>query len=200
MYHKKLDISTKEEFTHEIIDFARITNKRSKGFRAPTFSLNHNTSWALDVLVENNYLYDSSIVPAKTRLYGVPDADTKPYRISSKKIAENDHDSRLLEFPLMVGRFFGKKIPAGGGFYLRFLPINTIENAIKKYESENKPATFYIHSWELTPEYMPKLALPFSHRFITYHNLYKAMPKMDSLVKKFQFTSFEKYLNKINQI
>lgn len=198
MRHKKLDIYTKEEFTNEIVNFAKITNKRSRGFRAPTFSLNHNTSWTLDVLVENDYLYDSSIVPAKTRLYGVPDADTKPYKISSSNISKNNHDSGLLEFPLMVGKFFGKKIPTGGGFYLRLLPINTIENTIKKYESENKPATFYIHSWELTPEYMPKITLPLSDRFITYHNLYKAMPKMDSLVKKFQFTSFEKYLNKIN--
>ena len=196
MHHKKLDISTKEEFSEEVKNFAKITNKKSKGFRAPTFSLNHNTSWALDVLIENDYSYDSSVVPAKTRLYGIPNADTKPYKISARNLTQDNHDSNLLEFPLMVSKFFGKKIPAGGGFYLRFLPLKTIENAIKKYETDNKPATFYIHSWELTPEYMPKIALPFSDRFITYHNLNKAMPKMDSLVKKFRFTSFAKYLNK----
>jgi polysaccharide deacetylase family protein (PEP-CTERM system associated) len=194
MHHKKLDSTTKEEFSQQIQDFAKITNKRSKGFRAPTFSLNHNTSWALDVLTENNYLYDSSVVPAKTRFYGISDAETKPYRISSEKIGQNNSEANLWEFPLVVTRFFGRKIPAGGGFYLRFLPLRTIENTIRKYESEGKPATFYIHSWELTPEYMPKVALPFSDRFITYHNLHKAMPKMDNLVKKFEFTSFEKYI------
>ena len=87
-----------------------------------------------------------------------------------------------------------KKIPAGGGFYLRFLPLVTIESAIKKYEIDGKPATFYIHSWELTPEYMPVVPLPLSDRFITYHNLHKALSKMDSLVKKFEFTSFERYI------
>lgn len=196
MHHKKLDAIKKDDFNEEIQNFAKMTNRRSKGFRAPTFSLNHDTSWALDVLTDNNYVYDSSIVPTKTRLYGVPEADTKPYRISSKQIARNEQDSKLLEFPLMVTRFCGKKVPAGGGFYLRFLPLKTIENAMKKYEMEIKPATFYIHSWELTPEYMPKIALPFNSRFITYYNLHKAMPRMDKLIKKYKFTSFEKYLMK----
>ena len=136
MHHKKLDTITKDEFVQEVKKFSDITNKKSRGFRAPTFSLNQNTKWALDVLNENDYLYDSSIVPAKTRLYGIVDADTKPYRISSEEIGHNRSDANLLEFPLMVTRFFGKKIPAGGGFYLRFLPLCTIESAIKKYEIE----------------------------------------------------------------
>lgn len=195
MYHKRLDISTKEDLTNEIQEFARITNKRSKGFRAPTFSLNHNTSWAIDVLNDNGYVYDSSVVPTKTRLYGIPDAQTEPYQISSNKINQNDPSSKITEFPLMITRFFGKRVPAGGGFYLRFLPLSSIENTIKQYESGNKPATFYIHSWELTPEHMPKIALPPIDRFITYHNLNKALSKMDTLIKKFEFTSFEKYIN-----
>jgi len=195
MYHKRLDASTKEEFANEIQEFAKITNKRSKGFRAPTFSLNQNTSWAIDVLNNNGYVYDSSVVPAKTRLYGIPDAQTEPYQISSNKINQNDPSSKITEFPLMITKFFGKRIPAGGGFYLRFLPLSSIENTIKQYESENKPATFYIHSWELTPEHMPKVSLPLVDRFITYHNLNKALSKMDALIKKFKFTSFERYIN-----
>ena len=195
MHHKRLDSTTRDDFEKEVQEFARITNNRSKGFRAPTFSLNHRTNWALDVLDENNYLYDSSIVPAKTRLYGIPNAQTKPYNISSHKIDQNDPNARMSEFPLMITKFFGKKIPAGGGFYLRFLPLRSIENAIKQYELEDKPAVFYIHSWELTPEHMPRIALPPVDKFITYYNLDKAMSKMDNLIKKFKFTSFEKYIN-----
>lgn len=193
MYHKRLDCSTREDFAKEIQEFAKITSNRSRGFRAPTFSLSQNTSWAIDVLSDNGYVYDSSIVPAKTRLYGVPDAQTNPYRISSNKISQDDPSSKILEFPLMITKFFGKKVPAGGGFYLRFLPLRFIESTIKQYESENKPAVFYIHSWELTPEHMPKIALPPSDKFITYHNLDRAMSKMDTLIKKFRFTSFERY-------
>ncbi|NDB92903.1 MAG: DUF3473 domain-containing protein, partial [Nitrososphaeria archaeon] len=155
MHHRRLDVMTKDDFSQEVKEFANITNKKSRGFRAPTFSLNEKTKWAVDILDENDYMYDSSVVPAKTKLYGIPNADTKPYRISSDSMNRNSSNAKILEFPLMVTKFFGKRIPAGGGFYLRVLPLSIIENAIKQYENQKIPATFYIHSWELTPEHMP---------------------------------------------
>jgi len=195
MKHKRLDVITQETFDEEIKQFSRLTNGKSRGFRAPTFSLNANTKWVINSLIANNYLYDSSIVPAKTKLYGIIDAEIKPYRISNNNLSRDDPDGRLLEFPLMITALFGKKLPVGG-FYLRVLPLSIIKKAIKQYDSANLPATFYIHSWELTPEFMPKISLPISSNFVTYHNLYKAMPKMDVLLKQFEFTSFEKYISK----
>ena len=197
MYHTKLDnIGSKERFTDEIKKFEQLTKKKSKGFRAPTFSLNQTTSWAIDVLQKNNYMYDSSVVPAKTDLYGLPNAKNYPYKISSNSLEKNDENSEFWEFPLLTTRFLGKKIPAGGGFYLRFLPLKTIKHAIKSNEKDQIPATFYIHSWELTPEFMPKISLPVKDNFITYHNLNKALPKMTEIIQNFEFTSFEKYILK----
>jgi polysaccharide deacetylase family protein (PEP-CTERM system associated) len=196
MHHTKIDSpSFRENFQNEIEKFSELTNKKSKGFRAPTFSLNKTSSWIIDSLSEHNYLYDSSVVPAKTDLYGIPDAETKPYRISSGSIEKDTKDGKLIEFPLLVTKFLGKKIPAGGGFYLRTLPTKIIKNAIKNYEKQEIPATFYIHSWELTPEYMPKIELPFKENFVTYHNINKAYKTMDGLLGKFQFTSFSQYIS-----
>jgi len=196
MHHTKIDTPNfKENFHNEIEKFSELTNKKSKGFRAPTFSLNEKSSWIIDSLYEHNYLYDSSVVPAKTDLYGIPDAETKPYRISSSSIERNTEDGKLIEFPLLVTKFLGKKIPAGGGFYLRTLPTKIIKNAIKNYEKQEIPATFYIHSWELTPEYMPKIELPFKENFVTYHNINKAYERMDELLKEFQFTAFSQYIS-----
>ena len=195
MYHTRLDTPNfKEKFTEEIKKFADLTRGKSRGFRAPTFSLNHATSWAIDVLAENNYQYDSSIVPVKTKLYGIADADTKPYKISSNKLDENDPNGKILEFPLLTTTIFGKKIPAGGVFYLRSLPLKIIKSAIRNCNRDGYPATFYIHSWELTPEFMPKIPLPFVDSFITYHNLDKAFLKMDKIIKEFKFTSFERFI------
>ena len=197
MHHTKLDsIGSKEKFRDEIKKFEQLTKKKSKGFRAPTFSLNQTTSWAIDVLQKNNYMYDSSIVPAKTDLYGLPNAKHYPYKISSNSLEENDENSEFWEFPLLTTKFFGKKIPTGGGFYLRFLPMKIIKNSIKSNEKDQIPATFYIHSWELTPEFMPKISLPVKDKFITYHNLNKALPKMTEIIQNFEFTSFEKYILK----
>ena len=133
-------------------------------------------------------------VPVKTSLYGIPDAETKPYKISSQNLKNNSDNGKILEFPLLVTRFLGKKIPAAGGFYLRTLPTRVIENAIKSYEKNQVPGVFYIHSWELTPEFMPKIKLPKKDHFITFHNINKAYPRMENLLDKFKFTSFSKFI------
>lgn len=198
MYHKKLDQSNKEKFSEEIKEFNKLTQKKILGFRAPTFSLNNSSSWVIDVLSEYGYQYDSSIVPAKTQLYGMPNAETKPYKITSRNLERNDPDGKLIEFPLLTTCILGKTIPSGGGFYLRTLPMKIIEDSIRHNITKNIPSSFYIHSWELTPEFMPKVQLPLKEKFITYHNLNNAFSRMDKLVKKFKFTSFSRYLSKSN--
>jgi polysaccharide deacetylase family protein (PEP-CTERM system associated) len=199
MYHNRLDETNyKEIFSDELKKFSELTNKKSKGFRAPSFSLSSNTSWAIDILESHGYLYDTSIVPAKTRLYGVENAQNTPYLTSSKSIEKHDNSGKLVEFPLLTTNFLSKQIPAGGGFYLRSLPLGIIRNAITQINKINQPATFYIHSWELVPELMPKISLPFIDNFITFYNIKKALDKMTKLIQEFQFTSFERYISDNN--
>ena len=195
MKHTRIDSSNfSSKFDDEIKRFGELTNRKSKGFRAPSFSLNTNSSWIIDSLEKNGYLYDSSVVPAKTSLYGIPNAEIKPYKITSQCLENNSIDGKILEFPLLVTKFLGKKLPAAGGFYLRTLPMRVIENAIKSYEKKEIPGVFYIHSWELTPEFMPKIQLSKKDHFITFHNINKAYSKMENLLKKFQFTSFSNFI------
>ncbi len=195
MHHSRIDTSmNKETFEKEIKTFSQLTSDKSKGFRAPSFSLNNSSSWIFDVLETNNYLYDSSVMPAKTRLYGLPNAEKKPFRINSTSIEKNDPNGNLIEFPLLTTKILGKTFPAAGGFYLRFFPLKVIEQAIRKNESEQIPSSTYIHSWELTPEFMPKLNMPLIDHFITYHNLQKVFGRVDNLLKKFKFTSFERFM------
>lgn len=196
MNHSRLDSLNSQQFSYELLEFAKLTENRSKGFRAPTFSLNDKSSWAIDVLEKFHYLYDSSIVPAKSSLYGNPNASVEPYKISSKSLYGNDENGKIIEFPLMVTKLFGKRFPAGGGFFLRTLPFSITKKAIKEYEKMKIPSTFYIHSWELTPEHMPRIKLPRKAGFVTYHNLESVMNRMDELLSHFQFTSFERYIQK----
>ena len=195
MYHSRLDSDNfQEKFSKELDNFAILTNNKSKGFRAPTFSLNEKSSWAIDTLEQHGYVYDSSIVPAKTNLYGTPNAPKKPYKITSNSLDSDNPKGKIIEFPLMTTKFLGKTVPAGGGFYLRTLPFGTTKKALRTYDEANIPGAFYIHSWELTPEYMPKIKLSVKNNFITYHNLDKVVDRMDYLLSNFQFTSFERYL------
>jgi len=195
MYHSRLDSENfQEKFSKELDDFAKLTNNKSKGFRAPTFSLNKKSSWVINTLEQHGYQYDSSIVPAKTNLYGTPNAPKKPYKITSNSLDSDNPNGKITEFPLMVTKFLGKTIPVGGGFYLRTLPFGITKKALRSYAQENTPGVFYIHSWELTPEYMPKIKLSTKNNFITYHNLDKVLDRMGVLLSNFEFTSFERFI------
>ena len=147
-----------------------------------------------NVLEKNNYVYDSSVVPAKTSLYGMPNAQKIPYKITSNSLENNSNNGKIIEFPIMVTKLLGKSMPVGGGFYLRTLPFRLIKKSFNQYEKQKTPGVFYIHSWELTPKYMPKLKLSLEDSFITYHNLDSAYTKMEELLSLYEFTSFEKYL------
>lgn len=199
MKHTRLDSTDYEsQFREELKKFEKLTSKKSIGFRAPTFSLNEKSSWIIDELLDYNYKYDSSIVPAKTSMYGMPQAPKSPYRISNSSLDKDDSNGKLIEFPLLVTKFLGKMIPAAGGFYLRTLPLKIIKNAIKSYERKNIPGSFYIHSWELTPEFIPKIKLPIKNHFITFHKIEKTFSKMEKLLNEFEFTKFDSYLTKIH--
>ncbi len=199
MYHTRIDSPDfKDKFDQEIKEFHKLTNGNSKGFRAPSFSLNHQSSWIIDTLEKNNYVFDSSVVPAKTNLYGIPNAPHEPYKISSDSLENHVDSGKIIEFPLMVSKILGKSIPVGGGFYLRTLPFKIIKNSFHTYEKQNIPGVFYIHSWELTPEYMPKINLPKKEKFITYHNLDKSFSRMERLLTEFNFTSFSNYIEHMN--
>ena len=195
MYHTRLDSPNfKEHFENELKQFNSLTNGKSKGFRAPSFSLNKTSSWVIDLLEKNNYVYDSSVMPAKTSLYGLPHAQKTPYKITSTSLENNSDNGTIIEFPIMVSKIIGKTIPVGGGFYLRTLPFKLIKNSFKQYEKNGIPGVFYIHSWELTPKYMPKIKLSIKDNFITYHNIDTAYDKMEKLLSLHEFTSFENYL------
>ena len=83
MHHTGLDSLNSEKFQEELAAFDKLTSSKSKGFRAPTFSLNFSTSWAIDTLEKNGYVYDSSIIPIRSYMYGIPNGELGPYRIKS---------------------------------------------------------------------------------------------------------------------
>ena len=194
MKHNNLNELTKEKFLNELDFFNDLTTKKSKGFRAPTFSVNSKTSWVIDALNEKNYVYDSSIVPVKTQLYGFSDAEKSPYKISNSSLTKNDPNGKLLEFPLMIGTFFGKSMPVSGGFYLRFLPLRTSLTSIRNYEKQKIPATIYVHSWELTPEFIPKIKLPFKENFVTFHKIKNTYSRLEKILQHHHFSSFNNFL------
>ena len=194
-YHEPLWKKTAEKFKLEIDKFNAIVDQPCKGFRAPSFSLNNKTKWALNVLNETGFKYDSSIFPAKTPLYGVWHAPLRPYKPSLDNVSVEDASSSLWEFPPLVYPFAFFRLPTAGGFYLRFLPLSLISKSIKKANKCGRPAVIFVHSWEVNPE-SPRLRLGAYRSFVTYHNIEETSRRLKQLLSFFEFTSIEDYMKK----
>lgn len=162
------------------------------GFRAPTFSLDQRTSWAIDVLAEHGYRYDSSIFPSKNYLYGVAGAPLEPYRITSTDVVRPSETGALVEFPMTVCRVGPLKLPVSGGVYLRMLPMSVLSACLRKV-ARTRPAVIYVHPWEMHLA-TPALRMPILSRVATYHNRRGALSKLERLLQMFNFAPLQAVL------
>jgi len=195
--HLDLRKNSKEKIEEDIVKsidiLEKIIGKKINGFRAPFFSLDRNSFWALEI-IEKYFKYDSSIFPTKTPLYGIPNAPRFQYKPSLENPIIEDQDGKIIEIPLSTYKFpLIPNIPIAGGFHLRFLPYFFIKKGIKKINSSSHQAMIYIHPKDLD-EKMPKIK---EYNWYYYHNLKGGLKKFEKLLQDFNFSSIEKIL-KIN--
>jgi polysaccharide deacetylase family protein (PEP-CTERM system associated) len=195
--HVPLWAKDPNEFALELSSFSSrvrsVTGKNCIGFRAPSFSLNKSTSWAISYLRKNRFLYDSSVFPIKTPFYGIKAAPISPYYLDENDPSRIGH-SGIIEFPLTVGKILGKRIPISGGFYLRMIPLRIIAHFLDNELRNDRWIILYIHNWELDPE-IERIKLPLLPTLYCYYNKEKTMGKLRFLLDRFEFTSFERILN-----
>jgi polysaccharide deacetylase family protein (PEP-CTERM system associated) len=151
------------------------------GFRAPSFSIVPGREWALDVLIEEGYRYDSSLFPVRRPGYGYPGAPRYPHWLERPA-------GRLFEVPPATLRCCGVNFPAAGGAYLRVLPYGVVAAALRQAERRGAPGTVYIHPWEIDPE-QPRLPVPWLPRLRHYTGLGTTAAKLERLFGEFRFTA-----------
>jgi len=183
--HFPLSEIGEEEFEREIekgIKLIRhITREKLNGFRAPMFSLNKDTSWALRTIDRLGFRYDSSIFPVKTPLYGSGSAPIHPYNPSFVDPAKEDiNQTKITELPILTRNLSYIRLPAGGGFYMRLFGVQFILNSIKKRNKEGYPAMCYFHPWELCG--FPKINMPFHKKFYAHYGI-PCLDKFEKLIK-----------------
>ncbi len=149
-----------------------VTGKSVIGHRAPEWSLRRDMQWAFELLSERGFLYDSSVNPIATYLYGEKGAPRHPYLLKE--------NPPLWEIPPASIALAGYGLPVGGGFFLRALPLAYMRRAIRRYNREGHPAIVYIHPWELDREH-PLPPLPCKERWIHTWGLGSAERKLRAL-------------------
>ena len=154
------------------------------GYRAPSYSITPQTVWALDVLIEEGFAYDSSIFPIIHDLYGFPGASPHPHRIQRPA-------GEILEFPPTTLRFSlaGRRlaVPIAGGGYLRLFPGWFVRWGLRRVNRrEGQPGVLYFHPWEIDPG-QPRIAAGWKSRFRHYNNLDKTEQRLRALFRRFDF-------------
>jgi len=183
--HVRVTEQTPAEFRASIRESKRLLEDLSGqpvlGFRAPSFSITPGHEWALDALIEEGYMYDSSLFPVRRPGYGYPNGCRDPHWLQRPT-------GRLAEVPPSTLRRWGLTIPAGGGAYFRVLPYGLIRNALRQYERRSVPATFYIHPWELDPD-QPRLEVGWLASLRHYSGLERTADRLAQLLREFRFTT-----------
>ena len=151
------------------------------GFRAPSYSILSGGEWALDVLLEEGYRYDSSLFPVRRPGYGFAGGERDPHWLERPA-------GRLLEVPPATLRRLGTNLPAAGGAYFRLLPVGLVRAALRDAERRGASATFYVHPWEYDPG-QPRFDVPLLTRIRHYGGLGRLWSRLEALLSEFRFTS-----------
>ena len=152
------------------------------GYRAASYSITKKSLWALDILVESGFVYDSSIFPVRHDRYGMPDTPEHPYQLKTPA------GHSIIEFPLSTAKVFNYRLPVAGGGYFRLYPYWLSKAGLKQINRLQKPFIFYLHPWEVDPE-QPRISASWLSRFRHYNNLDKCEPRLRKLMSDFQFST-----------
>lgn len=159
------------------------------GYRAASFSITRRSLWALDVLIDLGFEYDSSIFPIRHDRYGIPGADPRPSRLTAPS------GRTLAEFPLSAASYLGVRVPVSGGGYFRLLPYLVTRSGLRQINGTGeRPFAFYLHPWEIDP-HQPRVRVGWLSRFRHYTNLDRCESRLRRLLAEFRFASMREVLH-----
>ena len=185
-WHRTVYSLSPQEFRQDTRDAQRAIEDAAgiavNGYRAPTWSITRCSLWAIDILAEEGFAYDSSIYPVHHDLYGIPEAMDHPYVWRTR-------NHQILEIPpatLALGR---TRLPAAGGGYLRIFPLSYSCMAIDQLTRRNLLPVIYLHPWEIDPD-QPRLQGNWKSQLRQYWGLESFEPKLHRLLARYQFQPF----------
>ena len=196
MSHKLIYKQSRAEFEQETRTAKHlledITGAPVIGYRAASFSIIEDSLWALDVLEELGFSYDSSVFPVRRDLYGIPSAPRWPYR------RETPAGRQIVEFPPTSFEALGMRIPASGGGFFRIYPYQVTRSIMRHTNRRlQHPCMFYLHPWEVDPD-QPRIRASLKSRIRHYTNLSRVENRMRRLLNDFHFASVSDVLRDLS--
>ena len=185
--HIRLNKRSPNEFTNDIDKSRKILQDvfqvEVKGYRAPGFSLNYETKWAIELIGKAGFTYSSS------SNFDYKLKDSKP-QILSKNISNLLENANLTEFPSTSISLFGRRQRVWGGFYSRVLPIEIQKPLIQHIKKIKGPLNLYLHPFEFDLQAPQTRDASFYLRFLRYHGIESMEEKLDEYLRLYSFKSF----------
>lgn len=185
-FHRSIREFSRDEFRDDTVRareaLERASGRQIDGYRVAQRWLRPEDLWALDVLAEEGYKFDSSIRPL-FRQYA-----NEPWRRFVHQHHHGEHT--MLEVPVSTARVLGHDIPIAGANYFRQLPFSLVQRAVRQWDrSYDAPFVMYFHVWELDPD-QPKIdAAPFYAKVRQYRNLDRMATILRYYFEQYRFTS-----------
>ncbi len=164
------------------------------GYRAASYSIVKRSMWALDILGELGFTYDSSIFPVRHDKYGMPGSPREPHRLRTSS------GLMIKEFPLSTIELLRYRLPVSGGGYFRLFPYSLTKAALQSINHrERRPFVFYLHPWEIDPD-QPRIRADWLSRFRHYNNLKKCELRLRRLLADFRFSPMKTTLDDMDML
>jgi len=193
MSHQLIYNQDRSVFKQETIDSKSLLEDLSQqpvnGYRAATYSITKKSLWALDVLAEAGFKYDSSIFPMRHDRYGISDANPLPNVLKTPKGAT------IVEFPISTVKNHLFTLPIAGGGYFRLFPYPITHWGLKTINKQNNPFVFYIHPWEVDPGQPKVKNISKFTKFRHYNNLSRCRLRLKRLLADFNFNTMQHVLD-----
>lgn len=162
------------------------------GYRAPSFSISSRTEWAISVLIEEGYRYDSSIYNRFRSAQGSKAINTETYQLETKA-------GTIWEVSPSTMNACGLQLPVAGGGYFRLFPYAASKMFLKNLERQGSQLVMYLHPWELDPE-QPRMDGPLLSKVRHYLNLGKTEQRLRWLLRDFSFAPINEVVRPIRNI
>jgi len=185
-FHRSIREFSREEFREDCArareSLERASGRSVDGYRVAQRWLRPQDLWALDVLAEEGYKFDSSMRPL-FRQYA-----HEPWR---RFVHQHHHgEQTILEVPISTAHVLGYDIPIAGANYFRQLPFSLLKRAVRQWDrTAHAPFVMYFHVWEVDPD-QPRIdAAPFYAKVRQYRNLDRMSTMLRYYFEQYRFTS-----------
>jgi polysaccharide deacetylase family protein (PEP-CTERM system associated) len=184
-WHRRVVTQSPREFREDVkrskLVLEEVTGRPVDGYRAPSFSIVKKSEWALEILAEEGFRYDSSRYPIRRSGYGSPHVVPTPHLVATPS-------GTMLELPMSILRVGPLRIPAAGGGWFRQFPLQLTTRALMQYEHRGAHGMFYIHPWELDPG-QPRQSVGRLTQVRHYRGLETTSRRLELLLSEFRFDS-----------